>query len=100
MKNTSQKRAKGPTMLGIIVCLGTFPLLCGITGCSTGKTETGARSTEEYPSMVGPPGADGPAGPEGAKGQVGAAGAPGAGVAGATGKQGPSGPIGVAGRVG
>ena len=102
MIKTCETRGKAPTVIGLIICLGTLPLLYGITGCCTAKQQARntPRNSEEYSSTVGPAGPEGPAGPQGAKGTVGATGAAGAGIAGPAGEQGPRGPVGVQGATG
>ena len=46
MKNTSVKTGHPLKVLALILCVGTWPLVCGVTGCSTGSRYK--QSTGEY----------------------------------------------------
>lgn len=46
MKNTSVKTRHSLVMLALILCVGALPLVCGMTGCTTGSRYK--QSTGEY----------------------------------------------------
>ena len=37
MKNTSVNTSQPLKVLALILCVGALPLVCGVTGCSTGS---------------------------------------------------------------
>ena len=46
MKNISIKTGRPLKVLALILCVGAWPLVCGVTGCSTGNRYK--QSTGEY----------------------------------------------------
>ncbi|MEK7685205.1 MAG: BON domain-containing protein [Verrucomicrobiota bacterium] len=46
MKNTSVNTSQPLKVLALVLCVGALPLVCGVTGCSTGSRYK--QSTGEY----------------------------------------------------